>query len=123
MLFIFEPMIDVYEDNLNWFGGNYTSFGVKGTWIAIAGYLGFFIGYRVERFSFASFSYNKLRYKVKKKPEEMEDDAYYTKVAVIFWIVCYSISVLFLLLSGKSLAFILTGGLTGNGDLLESRKC
>ena len=122
MLFIFEPMIDVYEDNLNWFGGNYTSFGVKGTWIAIAGYLGFFIGYRVERFSFATFSYNKLRYKVKKKPEEMEDDAYYTKVAVIFWIVCYFISVLFLLLSGKSLAFILTGGLTGNGDLLESRK-
>jgi hypothetical protein len=31
MLFIFEPMIDIYEDNLNWFGGNYTSFGVKGT--------------------------------------------------------------------------------------------
>lgn len=45
-------------------------FGVKGTWIAIAGYLGFFIGYRVERFSFATFSYNKLRYKVKKNQKK-----------------------------------------------------
>lgn len=59
---------------------------------------------------------------VKKETKEVEDNAYYAKVAIVFWIACYFLSVLFLLLSGKSLAFILTGGLTGNGDLLESRK-
>ena len=122
MLFVFEPMIDICENNLKWFGGNYTSFGIKGTWIAVAGYLFFFIGYRTKRFSFAPSSHNELRYKVKKETKEVEDNAYYAKVAIVFWIACYFLSVLFLLLSGKSLAFILTGGLTGNGDLLESRK-
>ena len=122
MLFVFEPMIDICENNLKWFGGNYTSFGIKGTWIAVAGYLFFFIGYRTKRFSFAPSSHNELRYKVKKETKEVEDNAYYAKVASVFWIACYFLSVLFLLLSGKSLAFILTGGLTGNGDLLESRK-
>lgn len=122
MLFVFEPMIDICENNLKWFGGNYTSFGIKGTWIAVAGYLFFFIGYRTKRFSFAPSSHNELRYNVKKETKEVEDNAYYAKVAIVFWIACYFLSVLFLLLSGKSLAFILTGGLTGNGDLLESRK-
>ena len=122
MLFVFEPMIDICENNLKWFVGNYTSFGIKGTWIAVAGYLFFFIGYRTKRFSFAPSSHNELRYKVKKETKEVEDNAYYAKVAIVFWIACYFLSVLFLLLSGKSLAFILTGGLTGNGDLLESRK-
>lgn len=122
MLFVFEPMIDICENNLKWFGGNYTSFGIKGTWIAVAGYLFFFIGYRTKRFSFAPSFHNELRYKVKKETKEVEDNAYYAKVAIVFWIACYFLSVLFLLLSGKSLAFILTGGLTGNGDLLESRK-
>ena len=122
MLFVFEPMIDICENNLKWFGGNYASFGIKGTWIAVAGYLFFFIGYRTKRFSFAPSSHNELRYKVKKETKEVEDNAYYAKVAIVFWIACYFLSVLFLLLSGKSLAFILTGGLTGNGDLLESRK-
>ena len=122
MLFVFEPMIDICENNLKWFGGNYTSFGIKGTWIAVAGYLFFFIGYRTKRFSFAPSSHNELRYKVKKETKEVEDNAYYAKGAIVFWIACYFLSVLFLLLSGKSLAFILTGGLTGNGDLLESRK-
>lgn len=122
MLFVFEPMIDICENNLKWFGGNYTSFGIKGTWIAVAGYLFFFIGYRTKRFSFAPSSHNELRYKVKKETKEVEDNDYYAKVAIVFWIACYFLSVLFLLLSGKSLAFILTGGLTGNGDLLESRK-
>ena len=122
MLFVFEPMIDICENNLKWFGGNYTSFGIKGTWIAVAGYLFFFIGYRTKRFSFAPSSHNELRYNVKKETKEVEDNAYYAKVAIVFWIACYFLSVLFLLFSGKSLAFILTGGLTGNGDLLESRK-
>ncbi|NSE04727.1 oligosaccharide repeat unit polymerase [Blautia wexlerae] len=122
MLFVFEPMIDICENNLKWFGGNYTSFGIKGTWIAVAGYLSFFIGYRTKRFSFVPSSYNELRYNVKKETKEVEDNAYYAKVAIVFWIACYFLSVLFLLLSGKSLVFILTGGLTGNGDLLESRK-
>lgn len=122
LLFVFEPMIDIYEENLSWFGGNYTVYGVKGTWIAIIGYISFFIGYKIRRFRVMSTRKHYRNLLEKSRVDQYENVQYYAKVGIIFWIVCYILSVMFLLLSGKSLVFILTGGMTGSGELLETRK-
>lgn len=114
IFFIFEPMLDILENKTIWFGYRYTAIGPYATLIATIGYIAFYFGY------YSNFRVKKFKKVIVKK--ENNRNKKYAFYGMSTWIVFYLLTVLFLMLSGKSIGYILSGGMSGSGDLLEVRN-
>lgn len=110
-MFTIIPMYDIAKGQIVFFDVNLSEFAIKGTIIALLGYISFWIGYTISIKKKRRESFKENKYNVDK----------IIKLTLIIWSGCFIISVLYLVLTGGyNLSYILTGGLIGNVNKLDT---
>lgn len=123
-LYFITPMYDIVSGHNTWFGYSLFPYGVKATWIALAGYLGLYFCYtskvriKYDRRLRLRFRDRDGRYKERDKITEN------TRIMVILgmYVVCFLANLYYLINSGyTSLLYIMTLGLLGGGGRTEEQ--
>ncbi len=109
MLFTVTPMIDLSIREINWYGVDLFPYGIKGTLIALIGYI-----------MFAFFYKNSVVFHGKKMWKEDRICSFqYDKNKVLIytlgaWIVCFGCTMLYFISSGKGIQYVLSLGFLGD---------
>lgn len=111
-LFIFTPVTFININQTDCHGVNVMPGCIKGTVIFLVGYLTFLCGYNVPFI-------NRRIYRVANSPKYNSHSL--LKTSFILWNIGFCIQVIHLILSGKSLIYILTLGGNGNAMKIESK--
>lgn len=123
-LYFFTPMYDITTGHLTWFGYDLFQYGVKAAWIALGGYISFFVCYT----SRIRVSYDKrikfVRSERGRRHSELKHSAQEMRIRLILtmYAVCFAANLYYLLHSGyTSLLYIMTLGLMGSGGGTEEQ--
>lgn len=99
LLFTIAPMIDIKQREFLWFGVDLFPYGIKGTLLALVGYMVFSIFYicaiKKEKIVKKEYIYNENRVRF---------------LAIIGWLFCFLCSLKYFLTTGKGMSYILTLG-------------
>lgn len=110
MIFCIAPMMNIVNKETLCFGINIMGGAKKATYIFILSYCAFYIGY------YYKFNRNLINPKLLKK----EKNKYIYQIGVTIWIICYILTVLYLMSTGKGILYIITGGVLGNGAITNN---
>lgn len=111
-MFTIVPIIDIVTGEILWFGVDLFKYGVKGTIIAVLGYLMFCFGY-------TSSIKNKKGTSILNEKQKTYDINKIIKVSVLVWLICFMLSLVYVSSSGMDFAYIFTLGVTGDIDLTQ----
>lgn len=105
-MYFITPMIDIVIGEYLWFGYDLFPYGIKATFIALAGYISFFIGYiiRIKKYTAKNNQTNK---DIKLKPT-------LNIFILVMYLICFILTVFYITRTrGISLNYILTLGYIG----------
>ena len=107
LLFFVTPMYDILHGELSWFGVNdLFYYGIKGTLIALLGYLVFSFFYSCKIIVSKKDQYHsKKEKKLEKKEYNRERMAFFS---IILWVFCFACGMGYFLASGKGLSYVLS---------------
>jgi oligosaccharide repeat unit polymerase len=111
MIFSIVPIINIINNETLFFGVDVMEGTKKATWIFVFSYLAFVLGYYLQK------KRPNLRNKISSVaiPEELIKTI--CTVSLIIWLVCFMLSLFYLMASGKSLTYILTIGAIGEVNI------
>ncbi len=108
ILFFYTPMYDIVLHEYYWFGVDLFAYGIKGSIIAFIGYLSFLIAYNTP-------SHLKTRRIFTEKDEKS------IPAIIVMYIICFMANMYYLVIvSGNSVAYILSLGILGGGNVREA---
>ena len=106
LCFFVAPIYDILIRDYFWFSVNLFEYGVKGSIVALIGFVSFYLGYN-----------SKIKPGIKIKNKITKTSKYnYKKIAfvsIIIWLVCLIISLFYLKKAGKSFLYVLSLGSSG----------
>ncbi|MCB6545902.1 O-antigen polysaccharide polymerase Wzy [Blautia glucerasea] len=111
VMFFVTPIYDILTGDFDWYGYYLFEYGIKTTFMALAGYFVFYVLY-VKSFTFGhNWNY------IKKEKRKVVSQKYTVPVIIIMYVVCFAANAYYLLHSGYgSLLYILSLGLLDNSS-------
>lgn len=111
MIFCFAPIVNVIDNNLLLFGANVMDGCVKATLVFVLSYCAFAFGYLVSQPKAGPLA------AVATAPLAEATRQKVCQAALLLWLIAYAISAVPLLLSGRSLLYIMSAGAAGENVL------